>query len=732
MHGRVISDLPGRLRVRVRPQDLGPDEFDRLATGLMKQGEVRYVSYNRLTGSVLAIYDAGPKRRAFILGTLERFEPQGFFPVSILEKKTIDVGEECPLPYNPLWTYVLKRIFIPRPIRTAINIIRSVPYVLRGLKELLWNRALTVEVLDAVALTVCALRRDWRSQGTLLFFFSLSNFLEAWTRRRSLSCLFHSLKGPDEKVWIEDKDGQRRQVQESQLTAGTLVVIQAGGLIPVDGTVEKGVAMVNQATMTGEPLPVHKEPGGAVFAGTTVEEGEIVIKAARVGGNTRIRSIIEYIRESEASKSGLQGRAERMADAIVPFNFLLAFLTFLFTRDLIKAGNAMLVDYSCAIRLSTPIAVLSAMREGNENGILIKGGRYLEEMAGADVCVFDKTGTLTEARPQVSGVYAFSPFSEDEALRLAACLEEHFPHPVGRAVVNDAKQKGLSHEEEHTRVDYVVAHGISSNWRGKKVLLGSRHFVVDDEKVPMTAEAERITAEVALKGESMIYLAVEGRLAAIIAISDKLRYRAKETIAKLKELGVEKTVMLTGDLKASAQSMAAKIGFDEHRAELLPDEKAAFLAQLKEDGKKIMMVGDGLNDSAALSLARVGVALSDGSELAKDVANVQLLNGRLDALPTARILSEKTMKRIRENYWVIVTLNSLFLGLGLFGVASSSLVSFLHNGTTILVAWRATKPFLAPGEKPGRKPPEAISADDLPLSQSQPAKVASATWKETT
>ncbi|MDR1037250.1 MAG: heavy metal translocating P-type ATPase [Deltaproteobacteria bacterium] len=706
MDGRVISDLRGRLRVRVEPVRLGAEGFDRLSATLMKYGGVKYISYSRLTGSVLVLYEDAPGKRLFILRTINEFEEQGIHPVSVTEREPLSVGEEAPLPYNPVWVLVLKKLFLPWPARIALNVFAAVPIVLKGLKELLWHGKLNVEVLDAVALSVCFGRADFRSAGTLLFFFSLSGYLEAWARRRSLSVLFHSLKGPDEKVWIRGKDGKPQLVPESSLQIGSEVIVQAGGLIPVDGVVESGDAMVNQATMTGEPLPVHKEAGGAVFAGTTVEEGEITVRASRVGGSTRIRSIIEYIKESEASKSGLQGRAERMADAIVPFNFLLALATFLVTRNVAKAGNALLVDYSCAIRLSTPIAVLSAMREGNESGILVKGGRFLEELASADTCVFDKTGTLTEARPQVSEIVTFPPFDRTEALRLAACLEEHFPHPVGRAVVNQAKREGLSHAEEHTKVDYVVAHGISSTWRNKKVLLGSRHFIFEDEGVPLTPEAERETERIAANGESMIYLAADGALAAVIAISDRVRYRARETMDALKAAGVERTVMLTGDLTATAANMAAKIGFDEFKAELLPDDKAAYLSALAGEGRRVMMVGDGLNDSAALSLARVGVALSDGSELAKDVANVQLLNGRLDALPVARLLAERSMKRIHENYWIIVILNSVFLGLGLLGVAGAGLVSFLHNGTTVLVAARASRPFLKPWERLAPKPAE--------------------------
>ncbi|MDR2405481.1 MAG: heavy metal translocating P-type ATPase [Deltaproteobacteria bacterium] len=705
MNGKVLSDINGRLRLRFRPQDLGPADFERLASSVMKSGEVKFISFSRLTGSLLVIYDKGKVGRKNLIDAILAFEKGPYAPISCFEEKTLNMGEEFPMPFNPIYTTFLKIVFLPRTIRIAWAIYNAVPYVLKGLKHLLWKNSLDVEVLDASALMVCYLRLDFKSAGTLLFFYALSDYLECWTRRRSLACLFHSLKGQEEKVWILDKEGKKVLVPESQVVIGSRVVISAGGLIPVDGIVEDGVAAVNQATMTGEPLPVHMENGGAVFAGTTVEEGEIVVRATKVGGNTRIRSIIEYIKESEASKSGLQGRAERMADSIVPFNFLLALSTFLITRNLAKAGNALLVDYSCAIRLSTPVAVLSAMQEGNESGILIKGGRYLEELSLTDTCVFDKTGTLTEAKPQVTEVITFQDgvhqvFSREDALRLAACLEEHFPHPVGRAVVNQAKKEGLHHEEErHTKVNYVVAHGISTTWQGKKVLLGSHHFVVDDEKVPMTPEAEAVSQRVADQGQSMIYLAVEDFLTAIIVISDQVRYHAKETLAELKQKGIKHTVMLTGDLTATARNISQSIGFDDFRAQLLPDDKANCVKEMEEAGHRIMMVGDGLNDSAALSLASVGVALSDGSELAKDVANVQLLNGRLDALPVARTLSERTMRRTRENYWIIVVANTFYLSLGLLGLAGAGLTSFLHNFTTILVAWRASKPFLKPSER---------------------------------
>jgi Cu2+-exporting ATPase len=468
--------------------------------------------------------------------------------------------------------------------------------------------------------------------------------------------------------------------------------------------------------MTGEPLAVRKTVGGAVFAGTAVEEGEILVRSDKVGGETRIRSIIEYIKESEASKTGLQGRAERKADAIVPYNFILAGLVYLFTGNTMKAGNVLLVDYSCAIRLSSPLVVLTAMREGNDNGILIKGGRYFEELARANTVVFDKTGTLTEAKPEVGEIVTFKPYQRDESLRLAACLEEHFPHPVGRAVVRQAKAEGLKHEEEHTSVNYVVAHGISSSWREHRVLLGSRHFVIDDEKVVITPEEEAEATRLSSDGSSIIYMAVDDKLAALISIKDRLRRGVKKTIGTLKEQGVERIVMLTGDLKNAAQAMANEAGFTEFLSELLPDQKAKVLKGLGRRGDGVLMVGDGLNDSAALSLADVGVALSDGSELAKDVANVQLLKGRLEGLNLARELSTETINRIHSNYKIIVTLNSFFLTMGLFGLIGPGITALLHNATTFMVALRATKAILSDERKILLLPPqESLVLTDDPV-----------------
>ncbi|MDR2387808.1 MAG: heavy metal translocating P-type ATPase [Deltaproteobacteria bacterium] len=718
MNGQIVSDLRGRLRVRLPKPGFTSRTFDRLSAAINKCGGIKYLAHNPLTTSLLIIYEPSDLIRLRLLSALSDFEPGHQRALAGKELAVLAIGEETPLPFNPVWSFILKRIFLPSPIRHFITIVTGIPYLFEGLKYLLWKNQLSVEVLDASALTVLYTRWDLGSAGTLLFFFSLSRYLEAWTRRRSISGLFRSLAGHEEMVWIKTDDGQEVRVKESELGIGTKVIVRSGGLVPVDGKIVEGEAMINQATMTGEPLAVRKTVGGAVFAGTAVEEGEIVIRADKVGGETRIRSIIEYIKESEASKTGLQGRAERKADAIVPYNFLLAGLIYLFTSNTMKAGNVLLVDYSCAIRLSSPLVVLTAMREGNENGILIKGGRYFEELARAKTVVFDKTGTLTEAKPEVGEIVTFKPYRRDEALRLAACLEEHFPHPVGRAVVRQAKAEGLKHEEEHTSVNYVVAHGISSTWHDRRVLLGSRHFVIDDEKVIMTAEEQAEAERLCADGSSLIYMAVDDNLAALISIKDRLRSGVKRTVAILKEQGVERIVMLTGDLKNAAQAMANEAGFTEFLAELLPDQKAKVLKGLRKRGDGVLMVGDGLNDSAALSLADVGVALSDGSELAKDVANVQLLKGRLDGLTFARELSAETINRIHSNYRIIVALNSLFLAMGLFGWIGPGITALLHNATTFMVALRATRPILTVERKLVLLPPleeEAAPEEEAPL-----------------
>ena len=689
MDGMVTTDLPGRLRLRFKAQTIRPLDYEILCRDIKLLSGIYDCCYNLLTGSFLILYHPEGQTKTLIFTSVIDFQPSNKAAIS-------SPGESSPeniLPSNPIWSHLGTNLLLPFPIRAAVNILKSIPRLLKGIFSLI-KGSLDVDVLDAVALTVCFLRRDFRGVGILLFFFSLGHFLEMWTKNRSRSGLYRSLAGQVEKVWIKTPDGLEMLVDESEITINSLVIVRAGSLIPVDGTVEEGEALVNQASMTGEALAVHRTQGTSVFAGTTVEEGEIVVRATKVGGETRVRSIVRYIEDSEASKAGLQGRAERLADSIVPFSFLLSALVFLITRDPLKAGNVLLVDYSCAIRLSTPLAVLTAMREGNNKGILIKGGRYLEEMAGANTAVFDKTGTLTQAKPVVEEILPFGNFNQDEALRLAACLEEHFPHPVGRAIVRAAREKNLHHEEEHAKVNYVVAHGICSTWREMEVVLGSHHFVVDDIGISLNAVEIASVEDQTKKGCSVLYLAVGGSLAAIISIRDKLRPEARTVMDKLATAGLSQTIMLTGDVEGAAATVAREVGISEYRAQMLPNHKAEFIENLVKSGRHVLMMGDGLNDSAALSRANVGVSLGDSSALAKDVANILLLNDDLHDLVLARNLSTKTMRRIKSNYWFIVALNTAFIGLGIFGTLGPGLMALLHNATTAAVAWRATRPYL--------------------------------------
>lgn len=687
MDGFICTDLPGRLRVRLQPYSLTVSDYEQFCCKLNLFEGIKNCSFNGLTGGLLIIYNPNESLRGKIIAVLAAYTPNGGGLKCLGLMRA-----EAPLPANPIWGHLAKKI-LPLPVRAVINALKAIPRMFSGLGSLLLGR-LNVEVLDASALAVCFFRRDFRAAGTLLFFFALSHFLEMWTKNRSRAGLYRSLAGRVEKVWIKTADGLEIQVDEEELVEGSLVIVRSGGLIPVDGIVEEGEALVNQASMTGETIGVRKSTGGAVFSGTSVEEGEIVIKAKKVGSATRVQSIISYIEQSEASKAGLQGRAEHLADSIVPFSFILSGLVYLFTFDPLKAGNVLLVDYSCAIRLSTPISVLTAMREGNEIGVLVKGGRYLEELATADTAVFDKTGTITMARPKVKNILPFNGFSRKEALRLAACLEEHFPHPVGLAVVKAAQAEGLKHEEEHAKVEYVVAHGICSTWREKKVFLGSSHFIIEDVGIKLS-EQELAQAEAeAAKGLSILYMAVGGRLAAVISIHDELRPEVNKTIEQLRSMGIKRTIMLTGDLEATAATVARECGFDEYRSQMLPDQKAAFVENLVSQGHRVMMVGDGLNDSAALSRANVGISLGDSSALAKDVANVLILNGRLDDLPAARQLAKLTMQRVKSNYWLIVGLNTLFIGLGMSGFTGPGLTALLHNATTAWVAWRGSRAYL--------------------------------------
>lgn len=599
--------------------------------------------------------------------------------------------EEGTLDFAPLTRFLFFRPLLPVGLNAANALLASVPFVLSGVKSLLRGR-FDVAVLDGAALLVSLLRRDFRTAGLLIVLLGLGEMLESYTRKKSMASLADELALRVDSVWVRRGDGNVK-IALRDVTKEDVVVVHAGNAIPVDGIVVDGDGSVNQASMTGEPLPVHRMKGGTVFAGTVLEDGELMIRPTGVGDGTRLQQIVRFIENSEAAKAGIEGKALKWADRIVPYHFLLAGLVWLVTRDFARMASVLMVDFSCALRLATPLAILTAMRTGTQRGVVVKGGKYLEALAEVDTVVFDKTGTLTASAPKLSDVVSLDErYDADDLLRLAACLEEHFPHPVGRAVVHAAEAKGLAHavEAHDAKIDYVVAHGIASSVEGARVLLGSRHFVEEDEGVSVAVgheAAERLARE----GKSILYLAVGGKLAGLLGIEDPVRAEAKAVIAALHERGVKEVWMLTGDDERTARVVAETLGIDHYRAGILPADKAAVVMALKEKGAKVLMVGDGVNDSPALSASDVGVTLRDGADIAQEVADVVLSENTLAGLPVAMDLGKAAMARIRQNFVASVGLNGLFLAGGLTGTLMPAAGALLHNGTTIGVCLNAMR-----------------------------------------
>ena len=599
--------------------------------------------------------------------------------------------EEGTLDFAPLTRFLFFRPLLPVGLNAANALLASVPFVLSGVKSLLRGR-FDVAVLDGAALLVSLLRRDFRTAGLLIVLLGLGEMLESYTRKKSMASLADELALRVDSVWVRRGDGNVK-IALRDVTKEDVVVVHAGNAIPVDGIVVDGDGSVNQASMTGEPLPVHRMKGGTVFAGTVLEDGELMIRPTGVGDGTRLQQIVRFIENSEAAKAGIEGKALKWADRIVPYHFLLAGLVWLVTRDFARMASVLMVDFSCALRLATPLAILTAMRTGTQRGVVVKGGKYLEALAEVDTVVFDKTGTLTASAPKLADVVTLDEAHDaDDLLRLAACLEEHFPHPVGRAVVHAAEAKGLAHtiEAHDAKIDYVVAHGIASSVEGERVVLGSRHFVEEDEGISVEVgheAAERLARE----GKSILYLAVGGRLAGLLGIEDPIREEAKSVIAALHERGVKEVWMLTGDDERTARVVAETLGIDHYRAGILPADKAAVVTALKEKGAKVLMVGDGVNDSPALSASHVGVTLRDGADIAQEVADVVLTENTLTGLPVAMDLGKAAMARIRQNFVASVGLNGLFLAGGLTGTLMPAAGALLHNGTTIGVCLNAMR-----------------------------------------
>lgn len=687
MRYRIVHELSGRLRLQLELPCRPAVEKEDVEAHFHDLHGVDKISFSPRTRTLLVRYDGRPTtRQALLRRIVSAPQPRARRrPLTELEVKKRTVVRSG--------TLLLVRPLVPPPIRPLMTTIGAMPILRRGARSL-WEGDVNVDVLDASAIAAAMGTRDFFTASMISFLLKLGDYLEEWTRKRSramLTEMFHT--DESEWVWVL-KDGQEERIPLADLAEGDTVVARTGGLIPADGKVVDGEAMVNQASMTGEGLPVTKRKGSSVYAGTAVEEGQILVRAEQVGEGTRAARVVKVIEEAESLKGETQSHGEQLAEKVVPYSFALSGLTFLLTGNLRRAAAVLLVDYSCAIKLSTPLAVISSLAKATRHRVLIKGGRAIENLSRADAFVLDKTGTLTEARPQVVAVTAFNGFSREYVLRQAACVEEHFPHPVAQAVVAHAEEKNLTHAEEHAEVDYVVAHGIVSHVHGQRILVGSRHFINEDEKVDVAVGEEQIAA-ISKRGDSVLYVAIGGELAGLIAIRDPLREEAAGFVARLREAGIGRVVMLTGDNEATARTVAARVGIDEYHARALPDRKVEIIRSLQEEGHTVVMVGDGINDSAALSFADVGISMRHGADIAKEACDVLLMEGELDDLLAARAISIEAMDLIRENYRTIVGVNSAAMIMALSGQMPPIFSATLHNMSTIAVGLKALKPLKA-------------------------------------
>ena len=677
MKCKILHESPGRMRIRTLCGAMSLRQADILEAYLKKVDGAKSVQVYDRTGDAVICYAGSRDAMLHTLAVFSYARSEELAP----EHSSRALNREFE---DKLVFTVLRRagnqLFLPSPIRTAIAIFRSAKYIKAGLTSLLHGR-LTVSVLDATAVTVSMVRGDFATAGSVMFMLRLGEILEEWTHKKSVADLAGAMSLNVDKVWLK-ADGTEVLVPIGDVKAGDCIVVRTGGMIPLDGKVVNGEATVNQASITGESMPVPKGPGSYVYAGTVAEEGECVIQVEKAVGSGRYDRIVKMIEESEKLKSTAEDKASRLADRLVPYTLGGTALTYLLTRNAMKSLAVLMVDFSCALKLSMPIAVLSAMRESSGYHISVKGGRFMEAVANADTVVFDKTGTLTYATPTVAKVVSFDGYSASEMLRLAACLEEHYPHSMANAVVEEARRLGLDHKEYHSQVEYVVAHGISSSVEDKKVVIGSAHFVFEDEGCVVPAgEEEKFNA---LPEEySHLYLCIAGRLAAVICIADPLRKEAKSAIEALHACGISKVVMMTGDNRKTAQAVAREVGVDQFFAEVLPEDKANFVRQEKAAGRKVIMIGDGVNDTPALSEADVGIAINTGAAIAREIADVTIASEDLFELVTLRQLSQQLMRRIHRNYRFIVSFNCMLIALGVAGVIQPTTSALLHNASTL-------------------------------------------------
>ena len=675
----ILHDTAGRLRVHLCCKRMTLRQADVLEYYLLAVDGVRSVKVYDRTRDAVVVYDA---ERECMIRALARFSFEKAEKLDLAPEHTSrTLNREFE---DKLALTVMRRcasnLFLPAPVTSALAVIRSAKYIKEGLLAL-WHRKLSVAVLDATAVTVSMVRGDFATAGSVMFMLRLGEILEEWTHKKSVADLASAMSLRVENVW-QQVDGTEVLTKVTDVKPGDRIVIRTGGMIPLDGRVVEGEAMVNQSSLTGESMPVAKWPGSPVYAGTVAEEGECVVCVEKVSGSGRYDRVVRMIEESEKLKSTAEDKASRMADRLVPYTLGGTAVTYLLTRDVTKMLAVLMVDFSCALKLAIPVAVLSAMRESSGHHISVKGGRFLEAVAKADTIVFDKTGTLTYATPKVAQVIPFGGHREADMLRLAACLEEHYPHSMANAVVEEAKRQGLTHEEYHSQVQYVVAHGISSMVEDKKVIIGSAHFVFEDEGCCIP-EGEQEKYDALPAAYSHLYLCIDGELAAVICIHDPLRREAKDAVKALHESGFTNVVMMTGDNRRTAESVAAEVGVDAVYAEVLPEDKAAFIRQEKEKGHTVIMVGDGVNDSPALSEADAGIAISTGAAIAREIADITVASENLFELVTLRKLSEALMDRIHGSYRFIVAFNLSLITLGVAGGLPPAISALLHNTSTL-------------------------------------------------
>ena len=688
----IKHESRGRMRVHMEQYRMTYEQADTLLYVIHNHRNVTFVKvYDRTADAVIEY--VGDREQ--IIELLRHFHYESAnVPQTVIKTsgRELNNSYQEKLLGSVVWHYS-KKLLLPLPIRIALTIGRSVKYIGIGLKCLL-QRKIEVPVLDATAITVSLITKDFSTASSIMFLLGIGELLEEWTHKKSVDDLARSMSLNVSKVWLKTPENQEILVESSKIEKGDRVVVHMGNVIPFDGEVLDGEAMVNQASLTGESVPVQRTVGNTVFAGTVVEEGEITIRVKEVEGNNRFDQIVTMIEESEKLKSELEGKAEHYADKLVPWTLGATGLTYLLTRNVTKAMSILMVDFCCALKLAMPISVLSAIREASLYNVTVKGGKFLEAVAEADTIVFDKTGTLTKAHPTVVDVVNFNDeYSSDDMLRVAACLEEHFPHSMAKAVVDAASKKGLSHEEMHTKVEYIVAHGIATSINGKRTVIGSYHFVFEDEKCVVPEGKEPLFESLPLY-YSHLYLAIEGKLSAVICIEDPLRDEAAAVVTSLKKAGISKVVMMTGDSERTASVIAKKVGVDEYYAEVLPEDKAAFVEKEKAKGRKVIMIGDGINDSPALSEANVGIAISDGAEIAREIADITVGSDDLYQIVTLKYISNALMKRIKSNYRKIVGFNSGLIALGVAGVLPPTTTALLHNGSTILISVNSMKNLL--------------------------------------